>query len=326
MVEARSNDATVAAPLRQVVTPLPHKSPSPGGELSPTMTIVLIYVTYGFTNAALLSPWNPVRNVYWQAAVERERTGTAAEDWMLNWLAMGLFHVYLLLACWAYSAAGHTILEQRLIVMVAVLMVSSLSTGIHMLDQIHQPMAALQAILHVGLLGKIVYQTAQQHAGVTAVTPPFTTVTELRNSSFDARRKLPSCTMAIVVQFVLTTFRLVDLTFGTGREGYRYLNNVTDVTTQVGGSAAAAAAAVLYDTLSQAAVTSMLWAALILGVSVVLATPAQQKVLLMGEAVFLFVSMLLLTGVQGAAIREEQRQAGIVGTFFALLLALIGAY
>ena len=50
----------------------------------------------------------------------------------------------------------------------------------------------------------------------------------------------------------------------------------------------------------------------------------QQKALLMGQTVALFISQVLLAGTQGDRIEPEQVKAGGVATFFSILIAVLG--
>ena len=224
-----------------------------------------------------------------------------------NWLAFGHFHVNVLLASLARGARGQVLLEQRLVCLVTAIMLSYLSIGIFMLDYLNKPMAAVQLLVYLGLLAVLVYHTA---------TAPFVVPlpVQLRSSSFDHRKRLPVATVAVAILCLLSSFQLYDMSFGTGRDTYLgndFLSSKTNI---------------VFDNIQQAAVTQMLWVTLILFVSVLLATPPQQKLLLSGETLCLFVALILMTGSQGAQIEEAQARAGSIGTFFSMLIALIGSF
>lgn len=269
---------------------------------SPIQQSVVLFVTHGLMNAALLSPWNPIRCAYFS------RECSTAEDGMLNWLALSLCHVHVLLACLAYTAAGHAVLEQRVLTMTVVLMVASLSTGLYMLEHLNRLMAALQAVVYGGLLGHVAWTSAVQNASVHS-SSSIPTVTQLRSASFDSRRQLPVATVAVAVQFALAAYQIVDSTFGRGPTAYHSLGYGDGV---------------MFDITSQATLACQLWIALLLGASVVMATRPQQKALLVGHAAALFCRMLLL---EHQHLEETSRHAaGLVWIFAALLLALLGAY
>jgi hypothetical protein len=292
-----ASDAATAARIAATTTD------SEDQQLSVDLIVILVFITHGCMNAMLLSPWNALRCSYWQKDCDPD------EEWILNWLSYGLFHTHMLLAALAVSATGNAILEQRLLVSIVALAVAVLSSGLFMLDELNKAMAALQAFIYCGLLLYTAYHYSTKHVDASPSTVyALTNLSELRSSSFDARRKLPIATVAVFVQFALSAVRVYDMTFGTGRDSY------------LGDSSG-----VIYKSISSAAVAQMLFSTLILAMSIVAATAQQQKVLLTAQAAMLFISMVMMATSQGAAIEETQRQAGVVGTFFALVLAFVGA-
>jgi NADH:ubiquinone oxidoreductase subunit 6 (subunit J) len=272
-----------------------HKEPKRRNGLSGNMTIVLIFITHGFVNSLLLGPWNPIRCAYWNRL-----SCTDDEGWVLNWLAFGIFHVCVLLSSLGYAAHGKVLLEQRLVYLCASIIISSLSAGIVMIDQLNKPMAVVQVIIYFGLLSVITF--------TTATSPPTTLLpTELRSSSFDARRKLPISSAALSCLFILSTIRLLDMTFGSGQDSY-----MGDMSSK------------LYGTISSAATCQMMWSTLILGFGIFLASIEQQKSILVGQVIALFISQCMLEGEQGGKIEASQLQAGGIATFSAILLGLLG--
>jgi hypothetical protein len=276
--------------------------------LSPALSVVWIFVTHGIVNAGLLSPFNPVRCAYFAASAQASCNSSSGNA-MLNWWSLHLLHVHILLAAWATTAAHRIILEQRLLTMTVAIVASSLSTGIPMLPYLNRPMAALQAVVFVGLLLGTAHQVATQHANSGPIAVPTTTVTELRNTSFDARRKLPLATVSMAWQFLLVAGQVMYATFGidVGAE------NESAVT----------------RCIAQAGTSCVLWVALILGVSVVVATAAQQKVLLLAHSTILFLSMFVLASeLQGSAslaAAESSQAKWMVGMFVSLIVSLLGA-
>lgn len=270
------------------------------------MTVVLVFVTHGLINSFLLA-FSPIRCTFWN-----RRECSADEAWAINWLAFGQFHVSILLASLARGARGQVILEQRLVCLVTAIMLSYLSIGVFMLEYLNKPMAAVQLLVYLGLLAVLVYHTA---------TAPFVVPlpVQIRSSSFDHRKQLPLATVAVAILCILSSFQLYDMSFGTGRDTYQGKN-------EGGDSSSSSKTNIVFDSIKQAAVTQMLWVTLILFVSVLLATPPQQKLLLSGETLCLFVALILMTGSQGAQIEEAQARAGSIGTFFSMLIALIGSF
>ena len=265
-------------------------------DLSTYMLVVVVFVTHGLMNSVLLG-FSPVRCAHWN-----RRECDPDEEWMLNWFAFGHFHVNFLLACLAYTARGQVLLEQRLVCFVTAMMISQLSTGIFLLDYLNKPMAIVQLMVYIGLLVVVVYHTA---------TAPFVVPlpTQLRSSSFDARQSLPVPTVGVALQCIGSSFQLYDMTFGTGRG--TYLGDTSGD---------------LFRQISHIAVTQMLWVTLILGGCVLLATVPQQKMLLAGQAVCLFGAVIMMTGPQGSRIETAQARAGCIGSFFSMIMALIGSF
>jgi hypothetical protein len=270
--------------------------------LSVPMTVVLVFITHGFVNALLLTPWNPLRCAYWNIV-----DCTEDQAWMLNWLAFSQFHMHVLLVCIARTSIGNVILEQRLVFLSSSIMLANLSTGVFMLDLLNPQMAGLQMLIYLGLLSVMLYYAATTTIPIT--TAPTLLSIKLRSSSFDARKKLPVATIAVGVQFLFSAMRVVDMTFGAGRNGY------------LGDSSSA-----VYMSMSHAAVTAMMWTSIILAWATLMTTADQHKALLVGHALVLFASQIMLAGSQGERIKPDQVKAGVVGSFIGIVVSLLGAY
>ena len=101
--------------------------------------------------------------------------------------------------------------------------------------------------------------------------------------------------------------RVSDMTLGKGREGY-----TGDDSSPV------------YRIISHASVNDMFFVALILGIFFMIGTVEQQKALLVGQTIVLFVSQALLAGSQGERIDSEQVKAGGVTTFLIIIISVLG--
>lgn len=278
--------------------PSPHK-PSPMTGLSTHMTIVLVFLTHGFVNSFLLTPWNPFRSFYWNATSLEE-----SETWMLNWFTAGHFQIYTLLACLFAGIRGakDSRLEERLVYLCATLVTCSLSTGIFSLDILNRPMAALMGFIYLSLLAAVMYQStipSQSSAAEVLARKLF--------RSHDRRSTVSMSTIAVTVIAILTAVRGVEVTFGEGLD----LEGVTPT--------------VIYQRLLQASACQTVWATLILFWSAVQATAEQQKAILMGQFLIYFVSILLLAGPQGELMPPPQARAVGVSNFFGMCIALVGA-
>ena len=282
--EANNNNSTAA----------PTSAANTNKEVSLQMTLVLVFITHSLVNWILLMPWNTLRCSFWNLY---ECSGD--ENWILNWLAFSRFHMLVMLACLAKTSMGNYILEQRLLVLCSVLMLNYVSTGIFAIDLLNKPMASLQCIIFLVLLA------ISLHHLTTATVIPLPS--QLRSTSFDMRRRLPIASVAVGIQCLLSMMRVSEMTLGRGRQGY-----IGDSTSPV------------YQIISSASVNDMFFTSLIMGIYFMIGTVKQQKALLMGQTIALFVSQALLAGTQGDRIEPEQIKAGGVATFFSILIAILG--
>lgn len=267
---------------------------TPTKEVSLQMTLVLVFITHSAVNWLLVMPWNSLRCSFWNTY---ECSGDI--DWILNWLAFSRFHILILLACLAKTSMGNYILEQRLLVICNVLMLNYISTGIFAIDVLNKPMASMQCVVFMVMLA-----ISLHHLTTSTVIP---LPSQLRSTSFDMRRRLPISSVAIGIQCLLSMLRVADMTLGNGRQGY------------TGDSASP-----VFQAVSSFSVNDMFFTALILGIYFLIGTVQQQKALLMGQTIVLFVSLALLAGTQGDWIEREQVKAGGVVTFFSILIAIMG--
>lgn len=258
------------------------------------MTVTLVYITHGVVNTLLLMPWNSLRCSFWNLY-----NCNADENWMLNWLAFSRFHVLTLLICLARKSMGNNLFEKRLLVLCNVMMLNSVSTGIFVVDFLNKPMAGLQCVIYMVLLAISVH-----HLTTCNVIP---LPSQLRSTSFDFRQRMPIASAALGIQCVLSMVRVADMTFGKGREGYR-----GDDSSPV------------YRVMSHASVNDMFFAALILGLFFMIGTVEQQKALLVGQTMALFISQALLAGSQGDRIDSELVKAGGVTTFLSIIISVLG--
>ena len=68
----------------------------------------------------------------------------------------------------------------------------------------------------------------------------------------------------------------------------------------------------------------MMWCTIILGYSIVMTNIEQQKFVLMGQVIALFISQILLSSYQGTKIESTQLRTGAITTFCAILLGILG--
>jgi hypothetical protein len=178
------------------------------------MTAVLVFIMHTLSNSLLLSPWNSIRCTFWQ----QETCANEDINWILNWFAFGHFHVAILLGCLAAACLGQAWLETKIAHLSAAILLSYLSQGIFSLEYLNNPMAAFQCGIFVALLAVInFWVSVQEHQpGSVYLGAPFRT----RSLSISQRRKVPIPTLTLGIQFLLSTFRVVDMTFGSGKDGF----------------------------------------------------------------------------------------------------------
>jgi alkylhydroperoxidase/carboxymuconolactone decarboxylase family protein YurZ len=290
-----------------VAPPSPQKPAMVG--LSVYMTIILVFLTIGFVNTVLITPVNPYRCLHWNVT-----SCSTEEAWMLNWLAWGHLQFYGLLACLFSGIYGkHLALqEDRLAYLCATLVTCSLSTGVFTLDVVNQPIAALMAIVYIGLLGALLRQTTISAPSNHSAEFMFITGNKLlRSSSFDRRQKLPMSTLALGLVAVLAAVRCVEFTFGRGLDLYQ--DGYTDGTPSP-----------IYQLLSQTTGCQAVWVTLILTWSVFQATVEQQKAVLTGHFILSFVGILMLAVSQGEHMPPGQAKAVGVNNFLGMCIALLG--
>lgn len=266
-------------------------------ELSLYATVLIVFITHDFVNAALLSPWNPLRCTYWNL-----HQCTIDQHWIMNWLAQGRFHAMMLFAFLTRAAIGNVIQEQRMAQLAATMMVTYLTSGVFLLADSNKPMAALQGGIYATLLAVLAFHSA---ASKPATSPP----AELRSSSLDLRRKISISTICVGIHATLATLRALDMLFGKAADTY------------LGDDSGA-----IYQLISKASLTEMVWQALLLVWAMFFCTVDQQKSLMMGQTVALFVLHVILSGPQGERIEAESIRIGLFVNFLSLLIAILGSF
>jgi len=272
------------------------------------MTVAVVFVTHGLVNAVLLSSYSTARCSFWNLP-----ECNSNQDWMLNWLSFSALHLHVLLACLAYSAVGNPVLELRLVVLVGGLIVASLTAAVFMLPTLNQPMALLQVVIYFNLLGALLkdQMVVSSPSRMMPAAAPALSATAWRNSSFDARKKLPMSTIVLGLQFTMQLVRVGMFTFGTAKDSFiHHASTVEDD---------------IFTCISDISMSHMLWVALILGFAILGAVKEQQQMLLKGHVCMLFLSMWMMACEQGAEIVEEQRRAAVVATFSGIVTSVLGS-
>jgi hypothetical protein len=178
--------------------------------------VIFVFIAHTFTNALLLSPWNPLRCSYWKQA-----ECTVDEAWMCNWLSFAHLHVSILLGCFMTVKIEEAELIERVAYLCCALIMSYVMQGIFAIDLLDPLLAAIQCVVHVGVLTAIFSITYEDPNWAQAMVRPRPRLRKIRSSSsFDQRQNMPLATIALVMHFISSVLRVFDMTFGSGREGY----------------------------------------------------------------------------------------------------------
>jgi hypothetical protein len=121
-----------------------------------------------------------------------------------------------LLTALAYASFGNERNETILSYIISAIIFLYLSEGIFSIDLLSRAFALLQTIIFLGLLTGIFYFSN----AMGRINPLIPLPNKLTSSSFDQRKKLSVSTVAVAVQAVSSAFRVYDMVFGSGREGY----------------------------------------------------------------------------------------------------------
>lgn len=186
---------------------------APSMTISPLMTSVIVFTTLELFNSVLLSPWNHLRCTFWDQ-------GTCSRDigWILNWLAFSKFHVAVLLGCLSVSSLGYGWAETKIAHLCSAILISFITQGIFSLQYLNRPMAAFQGFIWMALLIAINFWISiqEQQPGSAYLTVPFRS----QSLSTTQRKKIALPTLALIVQVIVSILRVIDMTFGDGKNGY----------------------------------------------------------------------------------------------------------
>jgi magnesium-transporting ATPase (P-type) len=223
---------------------------------------------------------------------------------MSNWFSFAHFHVTALLACMAFVSRGDTKLEVTLGYTIASIINIYLAIGVFSIDVLSAPIAAVETIIFLFFLLQIAFFTNQLEKGQPLIPLP----RKLTSRSFDRRKVISVSTVAVAAQFVSAVFRVVEMTFGDGKNGY-----TGDMSSPV------------YQNISSMAICDMMIAAFLLAAALRFYDPNQLKIVLYGQLLSMLLSQVMLSGGQGELISSDQARSGAIGTFVSILVALVGA-
>jgi magnesium-transporting ATPase (P-type) len=180
--------------------------------------------------------------------------------------------------------------------------------GIFSIDLLDRPLSAIQCVFYVGIVCSIAYITYEDpNSSKNLLQRPV--LRKMRSSSsFDQRQRLPIATIAVIMHLVSSLIRVVDMTYGDGREGYK--GDMSSAT---------------YQSISNFAVCDMMLVCFVLLFALCFCETEHHKLILWGQAGILFVSQIMLAGWQGEQMATDMTMAGSIGTFVFVLIAIIGA-
>jgi len=203
--------------------------------------------------------------------------------------------------------------QEKLAYLICAIITTYLAEGVFTLDRLDWLMAALQTMFYLGIMSWIFYDTYDDPNKIIHPQPYFPKLVGSRTNmslsiSFDARSKFPMATIALGMHLLSSLMRVVDMTFGSGRSGYR-----GDISSAI------------YQSISSFAVCDMMLVAFLLVFCLKFYTSDQHKLVLWGQAGVLFLSQVMLAGNQGAMLDPEMAMAGSIGTFVFIVIAIVGA-
>ena len=180
---------------------------------------ILIFIAHNLANSILLSAWNPLRCAYWN-----QLECTRDEGWMANWFSFAHLHVTIVLGCMLAKSTPSQ--QEKLAYLICAIIMTYLAEGVFTLDRLDWLMAALQTIFYLGIMSWILYDTYDDPNKKIHPQPYFPKLVGSRmnmslSNSFDARSKFPMATIALGMHLISSLMRVVDMTFGSGRSGYR---------------------------------------------------------------------------------------------------------
>ena len=180
---------------------------------------ILIFIAHNFANSLLLSAWNPLRCAYWN-----QLECTHDEGWMANWFSFAHLHVTTVLGCMLAKSTPSQ--QEKLAYLICAIITTYLAEGVFTLDRLDWLMAALQTMFYLGIMSWIFYDTYDDPNKTIHPQPYFPKLVGSRTNmslsiSFDARSKFPMATIALGMHLLSSLMRVVDMTFGSGRSGYR---------------------------------------------------------------------------------------------------------
>lgn len=143
----------------------------------------------------------------------RRNQKECSEDmaWMCNWFAFSHLHVTVLLACMSATTNAEQI-RTPLACLCCILIMIYVAQGFLSSNLLHGPMAAVQCAVYGFITGSILFLVTRRER-----TDP---VVESRGGDRQVKKASIATTAAMVLQLVMSAFRLFDMTFGSGREGY----------------------------------------------------------------------------------------------------------
>jgi hypothetical protein len=231
------------------------------------------------------------------------------EAWICNWLFFAHLHVTTLLGCLAYVSTPSQV--EKLAVAICAIIMTYFAEGIFTLDLLDSLMAALQCLVYMAIVGSIMYLTYQDPGSIRPImlSKQLSGMgLSLSSSSSFGRRKIPISTVAVAMHVGSSFVRVMDMTFGMGREAYKGDSSGT-----------------IYQNISCLAVCDMMISGALLSFALQYYTGEQHKIVLCGQAVVLLITQFMLASQQGDKLEKEMARSGAIGTFVFILVAVVGA-
>jgi hypothetical protein len=265
-------------------------------------SVISTFIAHTWINALLLSSLNPLRCSYWN-----QSKCSADEYWICNWLAFAHLHVAILLSCLMVKADPEFI--EKVAYLCCAIIMCYIMEGIVMIDLLNRYLSAIQCFAFIGILAAIAYITYHEPNPMQTLVSRPVLKKVISNPRLDmSKHNVPIATIALIMQSISSLLRVIDMTYGNGREGYK-----GDTSSPI------------YQSISNFAVCDMMLACFLLLFGLRFREAEHHKFILGGQALVLFITQVMLATWQGEQMDGDMALAGSIGTFFFVLVAIVGA-
>ena len=259
-------------------------------------SVVFIFIAHHLINCLLLSPLNPLRCLYWD-----QSSCSVDEEWICNWMGVAHAHVAVVISCMMFEAQSE--LVEKVAYLCCTIIICYTMEGIFTFKHLNRSLSTLQFVVFIGIIASVGFITYND------VKPSKSqpTLLKMKSSSYDQRLVLPISTIALLMHLIMSFIRVLDVIYWKETDGYR------------GNSSSAT-----YESISNFATCDMMLICFLLAFALRFCSADQHKTILWGQSGILFTAQVMLAGWQGEQIVSNIVMARSLGTFVAVLIAIVG--